>query len=103
MIDAARGAQAIVPAAQVEQLELVGVGAAILWVLQIDAADPIALALEKGDEVMADETTGAGHKNLGLLRHGVALLGNDAEIHIVGILLRKMTCVSPSETSTIGP
>jgi hypothetical protein len=40
-------------------------------VLQVDPAHPVALALQVGDEVVADETTGAGDQDtrLGVLRH----------------------------------
>ena len=36
---------------------------AVLRVLEVDAAHPVALLLEVGDEVVADEAAGAGDEN----------------------------------------
>ena len=55
--------QAVLPAAQIEQLELVGRGRRVLRVLEIDAAHPVALLLQMSDQMMADEAAGAGDQN----------------------------------------
>src|SRR5215469_3593055 len=49
---AADGALALLPATEVEQLELVGGRGLELGVLDIDPADPIALGLEALDQVV---------------------------------------------------
>ena len=63
-VDAARGLQAVVPAAQVEQLEFVGVRRAVFRALEVDAAHPVAVALQVRDQVMADEAARSGHQRL---------------------------------------
>jgi hypothetical protein len=63
VVDAAGGQQAVVPASQVADLELVGVDRGELGILAVDAANPIAALFEIGDQVVADEAAGAGHEH----------------------------------------
>ena len=65
----ARGLQAVGPAAEVQQLELVGARLLELGPLDVDAADPVALVLEVVDEVVADEATSTGHEDAFLISH----------------------------------
>ena len=51
---------ALLPPPQIQQLELVGRRRAELRVFEIDAPDPISIGLERGDEVVANESTGTG-------------------------------------------
>ena len=56
----ADGLEGVGAAAEVEEVELVGGRLLELGPLEVDAADPVALGLEVGDEVVADEAAGAG-------------------------------------------
>jgi hypothetical protein len=68
--------QALVPATQIPQLELVGVNRRVLRIFEIDPAYPAATLLEIGDEVVADEPSGAGDQHTGrLIRHGATPSG----------------------------
>ncbi len=55
------GGLALLPPAEVEQLELVGDRRSELGILEIDATHPYPSALRARDQVMADESTGTGH------------------------------------------
>ena len=65
---ALNGLLAGLPAAEVEQFKLVGGGGGELRLLDIHAADPVALLLQISDEVVADEAAGTGDEYAGL-RH----------------------------------
>ena len=62
-VHAAGGLQAVVPAAEVEEFEFVGVGGVVIVGFDIYAANPVAFAFEVGDEVTADESAGAGDED----------------------------------------
>src|SRR5205085_6769596 len=61
LVDATGGDEAVVPTPKVEDLELVGRRLAELGPLRVDAPDPVALALQVGEEVTADEPAGTRH------------------------------------------
>jgi hypothetical protein len=63
LVDVPGGQQALVPPAQVPQLELVGVHVGVLGTLEVDTPDPVAALLQIGDEVVADEPPGSGHQH----------------------------------------
>jgi hypothetical protein len=71
MVDTPGSLQAAVQPAQVEHLELVGVRVRVLRKLLVHPSHPVALLLQVGDEVAADEAAGAGDENL---LHGFPLL-----------------------------
>jgi hypothetical protein len=60
MVHVTGGLERVVPGAKVEEFEFVSGGRLELWLLDVHAAYPIALALETFDEMMTDEATGAG-------------------------------------------
>jgi hypothetical protein len=59
MVDAARGQQALVEAAEVSQLELVGVDHGVLGNADVHPPHPVTSLLQRGDEVVADEAAGS--------------------------------------------
>ena len=48
------------PSRSVENFELISVGGVVFVVFDVYATNPVALLLEVGDEVAADEATGTG-------------------------------------------
>jgi hypothetical protein len=69
LVDAARRLEAVVPALEVEDLELVRRRRFVFRVLDVDAANPVSLGDEIFDQVMADESAGAGHQDSYFIRH----------------------------------
>src|SRR5512144_3135841 len=55
MTDVSSSLKRCVRSPEVEKLELVGVGIAVFWILQIDPTHPVTLLLESCDQVVADE------------------------------------------------
>ena len=68
-----RGAQAALPAAQVELLELVGGGGLELRQLQVDAAHVVAARDQGLRQVVPDEAAGAGDEDARAGRHAASL------------------------------
>ena len=62
-VDATRRLQRGIPSPEIEQFEFVGVDGRVLGNLEVDTAHPMPASLEFSDEVMADESSGAGHQN----------------------------------------
>src|SRR6185503_9183367 len=60
VIDAGSRGARVRRLAQIEDEELVGGRALVLGALDVDAADPVPLAFQIADEMMADESAGAG-------------------------------------------
>jgi hypothetical protein len=60
VLDLLHGLETVVPAAQVEEEELVGGRGRVLGALQVDAANPVPLLLEIAHQMMADEPAGPG-------------------------------------------
>ena len=62
MLDTACCLEALSPAPEVENLILVRIGRSEFWLLEVNAADPVSLLFEPGDEVVPDESTGSRDK-----------------------------------------
>ena len=60
-IDAARGLQAVVPARQVQQLELVRAARFVVGGLDVDAPDPVTAVDQISREMVTNETTRTGY------------------------------------------
>jgi hypothetical protein len=63
MIDVAGCQKALIPTAQVLELELVRIERGVLGILEVDPPHPVATPLEVGDEVVTDEPSRARHKH----------------------------------------
>jgi hypothetical protein len=63
VVDAAGGQQALVEAAEVAQLELVGVRVGVLGTGDVHPPHPVAPLLQRRDEVVADEAAGPCDQN----------------------------------------
>jgi hypothetical protein len=63
VVDAARGQQALVEAAKVAQLELIGVPHCVLGGTGVHPSHPVAPLLQRRDEVVADEAAGPCDQN----------------------------------------
>ena len=63
VVDAAGGQQALVEAAEVAQLELVGVPNGVLGRTGVHPSHPVAPLLQRRDEVVADEAAGPGDQH----------------------------------------
>ena len=61
MLDAARRLQAVRPASEIEQLELLRRRFLVFRALNVNSPDPIPLPHEVLGQVMSNEPTGAGH------------------------------------------
>jgi hypothetical protein len=61
LIHVPHGEERVVPAPQVEELELVGVDLRVLRALEVHPANPVPPLLQVGDEMMADEASRPGH------------------------------------------
>ena len=55
--------ESALPLTQVEQLELVRIGAAVLGVFDVDPSNPATAPSQVSDQVMSNETTGAGDED----------------------------------------
>jgi hypothetical protein len=64
MLYASSSLEAVIPAAKVQELELIGVSQGKLGKLDINPADPVALLLKISDQVGPDESAGACYENL---------------------------------------
>ena len=80
LIDSARRLQALVEASQVTDLEFVGIDLGVLGQLQIDSAHDVALRLQEGDEVVADEPACTGHQHSRPVRVHTRLLPSIARV-----------------------
>jgi hypothetical protein len=69
VIDAPGGLEALVPAAQVPQLELVGVDRRVLRIVAIDPTHPVAALLEIADEMVTYEPSSPGDRDARRVRH----------------------------------
>ena len=69
VVDALGRGAAVGGVPQVEIEELVGAGVGVLGSLDVDAAYPVPLILQVVDEVVSDETAGAGNENSRLRSH----------------------------------
>ena len=79
LVDPACGLETVGPSAQVDDLELVGIGLGILGKLDVRAAYPVAVPLEQRHQVVPDESSGPRDENP-LCRHGAPLLRRLATI-----------------------
>src|SRR5439155_23236849 len=64
LVDAAGRGQAIVPASQIEELELVPGRRLVFRQLDVHAAHPVTALHEELRQVMSDEATRSGHEHL---------------------------------------
>src|SRR5690242_17021418 len=64
MLDALRGLEAALPPTKVEQAKLIGIALGVFRMLDVNAANPVALPLQEGNQMMADKTAGPGDENL---------------------------------------
>jgi hypothetical protein len=64
LVNLSRRHLAIRPKPQVKNFKLVGIAGAIFWIFDVHSPNPVAMPLEKADQVMADEPTGAGDENV---------------------------------------
>ena len=63
LINTARGLQAVIPAAQVEKFEFVGIAGAIFRIFDICTAHPIAFFAQECDEMVTNKAACTGNKN----------------------------------------
>src|SRR3989442_11679838 len=75
-VDTAGRGQAIVPASQIEELELVRSRRLVLGQLDVHAAHPVAALHEELRQVMSDETPRSGHEHL---LHSVSSRENESQ------------------------
>src|ERR1051326_2240452 len=62
LVDAAGRLEAVAPATQVEQLELVGARSFVFGKFDIDAADPVSAVLQVAHQVVSNEATRTSHQ-----------------------------------------
>jgi hypothetical protein len=74
VVDAARGLEAGVPAAEVENLKLIGGSGSVFGMFEVDAANPVAESFEVADKMVADKAAGTGDEDLFLFGHDADLL-----------------------------
>jgi hypothetical protein len=63
MVDSSRGQETFVQAAEVSQLELVGVRLSVFRNVKVHTSDPVSVLFQRGHEMVADESAGARHQD----------------------------------------
>ena len=89
MICIASRRKALIPAPEVSDLELIGVNATVLGILEVYATHPVATLLKVRNEVMSDETARSSDEDSSLRQFSsLILLGPRGHRYRLVLLLR---------------